>query len=57
MEAYKVCPLAFAYNPATLRKCVKDKCAWSIGGECAFVAIFNRLEAIRQEIVKPLRKS
>lgn len=47
------CPIAFAYKADVLRQCVGEKCAWSAGGECAILAILDRLEAIRQEIVKP----
>lgn len=51
--AYKICPIAFAHKPDVLRRCVGKNCAWSVDGECAVLAILNRLEAIRQEIVKP----
>jgi hypothetical protein len=55
-KAYKICPIAFAYKADALRQCVGEKCAWSTGSECAILAILDRLEAIRQEIVKPSKE-
>lgn len=53
---YKICPIAFAYRADVLRQCVGEKCAWSVGGECAILAILDTLKAIRQEIVRPSKE-
>jgi hypothetical protein len=38
------------------RFCYEDKCAWWIGDKCIISAILEKLEDIRQELVKPLEE-
>ena len=68
MQRRKFCPLSFNIEtPMTIQErgeridvharfCYEDKCTWWIVDKCIILAILEKLEDIRQELVKPLEE-
>ncbi|MEM3698076.1 MAG: hypothetical protein QXQ94_11400 [Candidatus Bathyarchaeia archaeon] len=65
MSSKKFCPLSFnletpmrikekgEWIDVNARFCYEDQCVWWVSDRCVIFAILEKLEDIRQELVKP----